>query len=517
MPYGVAANLALIQALGALDLDAPLWCVTRGALTVAGERSRSPQGGTTWGLGRVAALELGDRWGGLVDLPDDPSSRALARLVEVLGRSGTDGETEVAIRDGKAYGRRLGEITALPGVVDRWTPGPGTVLITGGTGALGQQLARWLAGRGAQHLLLLSRQGGRAPGVEALAAELAPSGCTVTARVCDVGDRAQLRLAYLSLPADRPLRAVFHAAGVLDDGLLDGMTREQLERVLRAKASGARMLDELTRDVQGVADVVFFSSMAGSLGHAGQGNYAAANAYLDSLALARRRDNLPGLSVAWGPWAGAGLAAGLEGRTPDGVAPLDPEVAFGVLGRLLTAAEAGSVTVADVHWPTLVASRPGKVLSELAGAAGVPAPAGPSLPSRLLALPTAEQRRLLLLGLVREEAAAVLGHRGTDRVPADRGFTDLGFDSLAAVQLRNRLNAASGLRLPTTVLFDHPSPAAMARHLLAELAGEATAEEPAEAPDDPPVDRPIDEPDDGDIDALDLRALLELAREGEER
>ncbi|KUL66381.1 6-deoxyerythronolide-B synthase [Streptomyces violaceusniger] len=492
---------ALTQALGDAGIGAPLWVATRGAVAVGrSDGTVSPEGARLWGLGRVAALELPERWGGLVDLPETADERALGRLAEVL--AGVGGEDQVAVRASGVFGRRLVRATASSG--DTWTPGAGTTLVTGGTGALGAQVARWLVAGGAEHVVLTSRRGIDAPGAVELRDELAASGARVTVAACDVADRDALARLLADLPDELPLTAVVHTAGVLDDGVLDSLTPERFTSVLRAKAVAAAHLDELTRDRE-LSAFVLFSSISGTFGAAGQGNYAAANAYLDALAERRRAQGLPATSIAWGPWAEGGMATDgtLEQRLRrGGLPPMEAELAIGALQRALDLDDA-VVTVADVDWdrfaPDFAAARPSRLFADLpetrAAAEGTAAPAadGSSLATRLAGLGEAERDRLLL-DLVRTQVAAVLGHDGSESIAADRAFGELGFDSLTAVELRNRLGAASGVQLPATLVFDYPTAAALADYLRGELIGADTtaagASQPAAvtaAADDDPI------------------------------
>ncbi|MFJ6677441.1 SDR family NAD(P)-dependent oxidoreductase, partial [Actinosynnema sp. NPDC091369] len=333
----------------------------------------------------------------------------------------------------------------------------GTVLITGGTGTLGGHVARHLAtAHGVRKLVLVSRSG---------SAPVDLDGADVTAVACDVGDREALAEVVAGIP---DLTAVVHAAGALDDGVIGSLTPERLAGVRAAKADAAHHLHELTRHLDLTA-FVLFSSAAGVLGSAGQGNYAAANAYLDALAEHRRRQGLPAVSVAWGQWA---EASGLTGRLDDadhrrlarsGVVPLSTEHGLALFDAALTTPE-----------PTLVAA--GLRVSALGDRPVLRAltrrrPARtPGAARDLAALPEAEQR-VALLELVTTHSAAVLGR--TDGVDADRAFKDLGFDSLTAVELRNRLSTAVGVRLSATMTFDHPTPTRLADHLREVLLGAA--------------------------------------------
>ncbi|QLH21860.1 type I polyketide synthase [Streptomyces sp. Rer75] len=486
---GLTGTVALIQALGDAGVEAPLWCATRGAVSVsATDRPDSPEQALVWGLGRTAALEYPERWGGLVDLPSAADERALSRLAGVL--AGADGEDQLAVRAAGVFARRLAR-SPLAGApaVRSWSPS-GTTLVTGGTGALGAHVARWLARNGAEHLVLTSRRGLEAPGATELRDELTTLGTQVTVAACDVADRKAVEALLAAVPADQPLTAVMHAAGVLDDGVLDALTPQRFATVLGPKADAARHLHELTRDLE-LSAFVLFSGIAGTLGDAGQGNYAAANAYLDALAEQRRADGLPATSVAWGRWGETGLAAGgAIGERLDrgGVPAMDPHAAIMALQQALDHADT-VLAVADIQWERFAqgytAVRPSPLIGDLpevrrlretgvpggdpsAAADGSPADA---LRQRLAGISRAEQS-LVVLEVVRTNAAAALGHPTTDEVGAGRAFKELGFDSLIALELRNRLGVATGQKLPATLVFDYPTPSALAEFLCGELVGD---------------------------------------------
>ncbi|MFI9031223.1 type I polyketide synthase, partial [Streptomyces sp. NPDC053560] len=477
VPEGVGLTTALLQALGDAGIDAPLWCVTRSAVSAnRTDRPHRPLQAAVWGLGRVAALEYPQRWGGLVDLPEEPDERAAAGLGAVL--AGLDGEDQAAVRGSAVLARRL-----VPAPVRKparpWDPS-GTVLVTGGTGALGAHVARRLAKDGAQHLVLLSRRGPDAPGAKELYAELDALGTGVTVAACDAADRDQLAAVLDAIPADRPLTGVVHAAGVLDDGVLDRLTPERYQEVFRSKVTAALLLDELTRD-RDLAAFVLFSSASSAVGNPGQANYAAANAVLDALAEDRRVRGLPATSVSWGAWGGGGMAgaggADAAARRA-GVGAMDPDLAVESLLRLVTEKEPTAV-VAEVALDRFAGAfggaRPSALLREfpgyreLAEAAAAPRTTEDgALAQRLAALPPG--RRLdTVVDLVRTRAAQVLGYPDTDAVGAERSFRDLGVDSLGAVELRNQLGAATGLSLPATLVFDHPTPTALGEYVLALL------------------------------------------------
>ncbi|WP_064455270.1 type I polyketide synthase [Streptomyces hygroscopicus] len=486
---GLAGSAALIQALGDAGVDAPLWCATRGAVSVGRtDPLASPEQALVWGLGRTAALEYPERWGGLIDLPQEPDERALTRLAAVL--AGTGGEDQLAVRAAGVFARRLAHAPLAGAPAPRsWRPS-GTTLVTGGTGALGAHVARWLAGQGAEHLVLTSRRGLQAPGAAELRAELTELGAKVTVAACDVADRKAVETLLAAIPADQPLTAVVHAAGVLDDGVLDALTPERFATVLGPKADAARHLHELTRGLD-LSAFVLFSGIAGTLGDAGQGNYAAANAYLDALAERRRAEGLPATSVAWGRWGETGLAAdGAIGERLDrgGVPAMAPHAAISALRQALDHDDT-VVAVADIQWDRFAqgytAVRPSPLIADLpevrrlratGGPAGEPGAAADGSPAdalraRLAGISRAEQS-LVVLEIVRTSAAAALGHPSTDEVGAGRAFKELGFDSLIALELRNRLTAATGQKLPATLVFDYPTPAALAEFLCGRILGD---------------------------------------------
>ncbi|WP_437079624.1 SDR family NAD(P)-dependent oxidoreductase [Streptomyces sp. enrichment culture] len=498
---GAERTLALVQALGDLGCEAPLFPLTRGAVAAGrADTPDHPEQAAVWGLGHVARLEYPAGWGGLVDLPDRLDDRAAHRLRALTVAPAR--EDQVALRASGVLGRRL---VRAPEPATATAPAPaadrtcGTVLVTGATGALGTAVARDLAARGAGHLLLLSRRGGAAPGAAELAAELRELGTEVTYAACDAADREALAAVIAAIPPERPLTAVHHVAGIVDDGVLEALTPERFRAVARAKAEAAHHLHELTRELPLTA-FVLFSSVMGVTGNPGQGGYAAANAYLDALAAHRRAAGLTATSLAWGPWAGEGMAA--EGDVAErllrrGLAPLDPQACLEVLDSAVRHGET-ALTFADVRWDRFArvvrGTRPHRLLDEVAGAAEPEEiAAGAAGRTDLVVLPQAERERTALR-LVRELAADVLGHPAAESVRTGVPFREQGVDSLASVQLRDRLARATGLRPAVGVLFDHPTPKALARHLCALAApadGTAAAPAPAGAApaalDDDPV------------------------------
>jgi polyketide synthase 7 len=534
LPAGLTGTLGLIQALGDLDSTAPLWLLSRQAVSVGGsDLLARPVQALTWGMGRVVGLEQPRRWGGLVDLPDTLDDGVVGRLAAVLAAGDED---QVAVRDAGVFGRRLVRARCAD-EADRpargWRPRPdGTVLITGGGGVQAGHVARELARDGAGHLLLAARRGMATAGMPERVAELEALGARVTVARCDVRDREQLRAALALVPEQLPLTAVIHTAGVGRLQPLTDTTVADLAEVVEAKFAGARLLHELTRDRE-LDAFVLFSAISATWGSGGQGAYGAGNAYLEALAEHRRGQGLPATAVAWGGWAGGGMAvrdageaalrrrglpwgawteAGLtEQEAADetlrgwGVQLMPPELLLAALRQALDRDET-LVTIATVDWRQFVtgftAARPRPLLHDLpdarqaveALAAGEPDAGaggdaeagaeartdrtGPPLAQRLPAM-SRHERDHALVELVRTQVAAVLGHQSPGSVELEQTFLDMGVDSVTAVQLRNRIGAASGLRLPATVIFDHPTVKEVAAFLHGKLVPEAAAAPPA--------------------------------------
>ncbi|MEV5434279.1 type I polyketide synthase [Streptomyces sp. NPDC052701] len=497
LPRGFAATVALVQALDDLGARLPVWFVTRGAVAAGPDTDvDAPAQALVWGFARVVALEQADCWGGLADLPAAPDDRAGDRLAAVL--AGLGHEDQVAIRATGLLGRRL--VRAATGGRPghrRWRP-EGTVLITGGTGALGRHVARWLARNGARDLLLASRSGPGADGAADLVEELRALGARAELARCDVADPDDLAALLAAVPAERPLTAVFHTAAVLDDGVIGSLTPRRLADVLRVKVGGALNLHTATARLD-LSAFVLFSSSSGVFGSPGHGNYAPGNAFLDALAAHRRAQGLPATAIAWSGWAEGGMAAGSVGARLErhGVRLMRPDTAVTALQQALDHDDTALV-VTDIDWEVFAAElaqgRPRRLYAELPEARPAPAEARPDaerdrpgetpLAERLAALDEQDRRRALL-DLVRAHIAYVLDHSGPEDVEPARAFRELGFDSLTAVELRNSLNRATGLRLPSTLVYDYPTPAALAEHLgtaLAPAAPEPGAGRPAAAP-----------------------------------
>jgi acyl transferase domain-containing protein/pimeloyl-ACP methyl ester carboxylesterase/acyl carrier protein len=500
----VSEMVTLLQEWLAEDLFASsrLVLVAAGALTTSvDEGVQDLPGASIGGLLRSAQMENPGRFV-LIDVDGtEPSWRALPGALEAALRSE---EPQLALRDGRMLVPRLARMALAeterstpiaqdageqqpPGVDAGGSIDPdsamfpinGTVLVTGGTGGLGGLLAKHLVSRHkVAGLVLASRRGRDAPGAPELEAELVEMGVDVSIVACDVADRGELAELIASVPAERPLCAVVHAAGVVEDGTIGSLTPEQVDRVLAPKIDAALHLHELTSELD-LSQFVLFSSIAATFGSPGQGAYAAANASLDALAAHRRAQGLPGISMAWGLWEqttamteGLGevdllraTRLGMRSLSSDeGLELFD--VACGADGPLAIPVSFDMVALrAQARTGLLPALLRGMVRAPLRRKSGG---TRGSLTLRLAGV-SEQERSVVVLDVVRAEAASVLGHATPESVQVERSFLELGFDSLAAVELRNRLDALTGLRLPPTLTFDHPTPAEVATHLLAEL------------------------------------------------
>ncbi|MGO4648104.1 SDR family NAD(P)-dependent oxidoreductase [Nocardia sp. 2YAB30] len=356
--------------------------------------------------------------------------------------------------------------------------GAGAVLITGGTGGLGALVARHVVeAHGVQRLVLVSRRGAQADGVADLVGELTAAGAQVRVAACDVSDRAAVAALLAELPDEFALSAVIHSAGVVDDGTIETLTAEQLNRVLASKAEAAWHLHELTQDLD-LSAFVLFSSIMGVMGSPGQGNYAAANAFLDAMAAHRRASGLPAVSIAWGSWnQGSGMTSGLDSvalarMAGTGVRPLETGDGLALFDRAIAAA-APAVVGIELDTDVLSAqARNGTLPSMFHSIVTVPvrrgADTGETLVRRLAAAPASEHAAIVL-DVVREQVAGVLGHISRDAIDPAAPFTELGFDSLAGVEFRNRLAKTCGVQLPSTVVFDYPTAAALAEFVLSRV------------------------------------------------
>ncbi len=458
-----------------LEKSRVVW-LTKKALSLGGdETGADPSAAAVWGVGRTLQAEHPDRAFVLLDADDAITSEKLAVLPLDEG--------QLVLRQGQVKALRLKEldVAVSPG---RALGGEGTVLLTGGTGALAGVTARHLVKQhGVRHLLLLSRSGPKAEGAAALVEELEQLGAVkVDVVACDVSKREELERTLAAIPREHPLTAVLHLAMVLDDALLADLSPERVERVLRPKVDAAFHLHELTKG-QDLAAFILFSSAAGTMNSAAQASYAAANAALDALASHRRATGLPAVSLGWGLWSGVGAAAamseGLQSRLRRaGFAPIDPQLGMRLLDEALHRPRAHCLPMPlDLKALARAASEtPGAGASLLRGLVRGPARRANALANgaasfaeRLAKLP-ASDRGPWVLEFVRSEIAAVFGLSGGAAVAEERPLKELGLDSLTAVELRNRLARATGLRLPATLLFDFPTAAAVAGRVLKDCA-----------------------------------------------
>ncbi|MDX3855930.1 SDR family NAD(P)-dependent oxidoreductase, partial [Streptomyces sp. AK02-01A] len=494
-----AARSALEHALSAVqdhlaadpaEFRPRLAVITEGALATGpgGEDLTDLGQSAVWGLLRAAQSEHPGRF---VLLDVDGSEASAEAIPSALAMD----EPQLALRDGHVVVPRLVRAQAETGEEAGDAAGlglaGGTVLVTGGTGSLGALIARHVVvGHGVRRLLLVGRRGIEAPGAVELRDELGSLGAEVRVEACDVADREALAALLASVPAEYPLTGVVHTAGVLDDGTVDALSPERLDTVLRPKMDAAWNLHELTRDLSAF---VLYSSVAGTLGTAGQANYAAANTFLDALAAHRRAGGLPATSLAWGLWSDATGMTERLGRTDlarlrrTGIAPIESAEGLVLFDLALTAGRPAYVAARLDHSalrtqgdavPAVLRGLVKSPVTRRTRTGAVPS----SLVQRLAGLPEPKQYAEVL-EVVRTEVAAVLGYAATTEVDVERDFSQLGFDSLTAVELRNRINAVTGLRLPATLIFDYPTPAALATQLREQLTGRTrdTATEGAEA------------------------------------
>jgi NAD(P)-dependent dehydrogenase (short-subunit alcohol dehydrogenase family)/acyl carrier protein len=491
---GLGSSVFLIQALNRRQPSSPpaVWFVTRGAVAV-GESPRVPglSQSMLWGLGKTIALEYPALWGGLIDLaprgPDDAAIDAVVRAVSQTGH-----EEFVALRDHTLYRARIvRDAMPLPALQD-FHPGA-TYLITGGLGSLGMKLASWMCERGAQHIVLVGR---RRPSLRARAriARLRSAGCDIQVMQADVTDAEALRRVFAHVETSAfPLRGVIHAAGAgrfaeIGEADVDSLTAE-----MRPKVIGGWVLHELTKRLK-LDFFVSFSSMVALWGAKGQGAYAAANQFLDTLAHYRRSLGLPGLSINWGLWASDDRAGLIAQMAPLGVRALRPRMALETFGSLVLA-DVGQIAVADIDWDIfkrLYETRRRRPLFERISVnhSSPAARKEASYRAQLEQAPLAERFRLLR-SCIASELAAVVGLSPASVAEGHQGFFDLGMDSLMAVEFKNRLENRLDCRCPSTLAFDHPTVDDLTRHLFGEILhwdlAQATAHVPRETEQPDPV------------------------------
>ncbi|MFD5558283.1 type I polyketide synthase [Streptomyces sp. NPDC127068] len=512
-----AAALELVQRRLDDHHDRPLAVVTTNALAVLPGETPDPALAPVWGLVRSAQAEHDGQFV-LVDTDGTEESR---RALETLDAT----VPELAIRRGELHARRLLPVTAAPDARPDWDP-DGTVLLTGATGGLGALLARHLVvERGVRNLLLLSRSG-----AGPLAAELTALGAHVTDAACDVSDATALARQLDRIPQEAPLTAVVHMAGTLDDTTVELMTPERVDGVFGPKVDAAWQLHELTRNTP-LSAFVLYSSVVGVIGNAGQANYAAANAFLDALAEHRAAEGLPALSLAWGPWeigmASALGKADLARFRRHGMAPLTAERGTALFDAALAADERLQLPV-QIDRAALGQDTVPALLRTLVRPVAAPTPVEPSaveeggespMAAKLAALSAQEQREELV-SLLLETAAVVLGYPSSEDIDAEMSFQEIGFDSLSGVEFRNQVKLDTGVHVPATVIYNYPTPAALAERVRELLfpAPQGPADEDVDLPaghagpagrDDIDGLDGIDDIDELDIEALVLRANSE--------
>jgi acyl transferase domain-containing protein len=480
-----AGVVHLIQALGsALRLPPRLWLVTREAQPAGNSgESLAPGGAPVWGLGRVIAMEHPELWGGLVDLGSEPADRNGVLLADEVSRP--DSEDHLAFRQGERYVARL--IPNRLKIAAR-TPklsAKATYLITGGLGGLGLQVARSLIETGARHLVLVGRSGAGKDAAETIR-ELEAAGAHVSVRAADVGDPAQVSEILESIAGTMPpLRGVIHAAGIIEDGLLDHQKWESFTRVLNPKMSGAWNLHILTRGYP-LEFFVLFSSAAAVLGSPGQGNYAAANSFLDVLAHYRKAHGLPAVSVNWGPWSQIGMAAAgdqtLRRWSAAGIQAISPETGRRILASLFDGASKlpSQIAVLPIDWPTFLQRFGGDstppLLAEVARQTGLRTRVTktneqPDLMQKLKAAPAA-QRQPMLIAYLRSQVLEVMGLDPSHALEPHQAFSEMGLDSLMGLDLKNRLQSSLGRPIPPTLVFEYPTIEALSEHLTTLVAPE---------------------------------------------
>jgi acyl transferase domain-containing protein/acyl carrier protein len=472
---GCGSALHLVQALAKHYQQAVprLWLVTRGAVPVDSSLPGVAQS-SLWGLGKVIALEQPQLWGGLIDLaPDAPSDETINLLAEIRD---SQGEDQLAFRGGQRYVARLAksQVKATRSVS---LQSDSTYLITGGLGALGLKVAQWMVERGVRHLVLTSRTEASQTSQAAIAL-MEKVGAKILVARADVSEWGDLVQVFEQMKASMPpLRGIVHAAGVLDDGILLQQNWQRFAKVMAPKVKGTWNLHRLTQELP-LDFFVSFSSAASLLGAPAQGNYAAANAFLDALAHYRKAAGLPGLSLNWGPWSEAGMAASLGERDRDrmaaqGIEPIPLAQGMQVLGNLL-AGSAAQVGVLPVNWSKFLQRFPEGVMSSFLETFGVaseqPATQQTAFWQQLESAPVSD-RRNLLISHVRSQVAKVLRLSEPDRIDIQQGLSDLGLDSLMSVELRNHLQTSLGCSIPTTLAFDYPTVEALTDYLAKEVMG----------------------------------------------
>jgi malonyl CoA-acyl carrier protein transacylase len=472
---GCGSTLHLVQALAKHYEQAlpRLWLVTRGAVPVDSSLPGVAQA-SLWGLGKVIALEQPQLWGGLIDLAADaPRDEPLQLLAEIRD---SQGEDQLAFRCGQRHVARLVR-GKMPVAGSLSLQAHSTYLITGGLGALGLKIAQWLVEQGVRHLVLTSRREASEKARAALA-RMEELGAQVVVARADVAEWGEMVKLFEEIKTSMPpLRGIIHAAGVLDDGILRQQNWERFAQVMAPKIKGTWNLHLLTQELS-LDFWVSFSSVASLLGSPGQGNYAAANAFMDAVAHYRTAAGLPGLSLNWGPWDEAGMAASLDVRqrtrlSAQGIEPIPLAAGLQILENLL-AGSAAQVGILPVNWTKFMQRFPEGVMSSFLDSVGIafeqPAKQQTQFLQELQSAPVSE-RRNLLIGYVRSQVAQVLGLGEPERIDIQQGLSDLGLDSLMSVELKNHLQTSLGCSIPTTLAYDYPTVEALTDYLAKEVMG----------------------------------------------
>ncbi|MDC8985476.1 type I polyketide synthase, partial [Mycobacterium marinum] len=472
------STLHIVQSYGDSGLDLPLWVITQGGAQVNPDDVLTPSQSAVWGLGQSACLEHPTWWGGLVDLPVSPTPQDFNRLQAIL--TCQQSEDQLAIRAAGVSARRLHK-ASLPQARMRTWKVSGTALVTGVTGHLGQHIARWLAQAGASHLVLLSRTAAEHPQVAELEKELNSAGITTTSISVDVTDRDALAAVVAETRTEHgPIHTIVHAAAHIGLVTTTETTIDEFTKSFAAKALGAENLIAVLED-QPPQTFIMFSSAAATWGGTRQGAYAAANAYIEALVTRLRGRGCHAIAPAWGAWTDDRTTSqevvGYFSRI--GLHQISPDIAFAALQQSLDVDDT-LITIADVDWSQFrdiftTTGRAHTLLAELGTTqpqtAEIPAITENSHYAAQLAKQTPQQQLTTLIELVTTVTAAVLAHPDPAMLDPDLSFKDLGIDSLSALELRNTLTRDTGLTLPATLVFDHPTPTAVAEHLLGLLRG----------------------------------------------
>ena len=461
------ATLNLIQTLVAKDHrngDPKLWVITSGATNAGGApEEKTINQSVLWGMGRTIELEYPRYWGGMIDLPHEPNEDEIQIALNDIGHESAD--DQVAIRQNQRFVARLVRAQNSHGEEKLKLKSDASYLVTGGFGALGLEIAKWLAESGARHLILAGRRG-ITNSARATVKVLKEKGVTITVLKADVAQADQLETALAAVKKETPpLKGLLHCAGVLADGAISSLTAEKFEQVFAPKVKGSWNLHNLTKN-DDLDFFVLFSSITAAIGSRGQANYSAANTFQDALAAYRCYSGLPALSIGWGPWDEIGMAADMDERAlgywhKRGIKPFPVRKGLIALEHLLLNQQ-GYVGFADINWENFPGLESSSFYSELARdfrrTKKAPESSGKlDLPTRLGSTGIAS-RLDLITDEVNLTVATVLEMPAGSVPDPRKGFFDLGIDSLMAMELKDKLESIlGGHRLPQTFIFDYPT------------------------------------------------------------